>query len=562
MMRASSNFRHRLFSALARLDVRRPYWVIAAAIAISIVCVLYTRARLQFHTGQDDLISANNRGSRDYLRYTTEFPDLDGLIVAVEAASTPARAEHFADSLATRLHADHANVKTVFYRIDPGMMGNRALLYLSVNELQQLHQRVEQSLPMLRQYAARPTLDNLFGIVNTQIDWATAEAMAAQMAAASGNYGAGAGAIGSAPGTDATFENTPKANARPAQGMDMSLLDSILSGMLAGKDTNPPSPWNALAGKSEQNGVVRDGYLASDNGKYLLMYVAPGDGSANGPNPVAAIQASVDAVRAQFPGIIAGMTGGPALAHAEQTTTAHDMALATAIAIASNVLLLVIPFRGIVQPFFAIVALLTGVAWSFGFTTLAVGHLNLLSAVFASVLAGVGINFPIHLMARYDEARRRGLAMPQAVELAVVNTGTGVFASACIMALAFLMPMFTDFKGIAELGEISAVGLFLCLMSALLVFPSLVAIRDRNRPPVTATRLSLAPRRSSLEALFARPALIVGVSTAVTLGAIFLLREVTFNQNLLKLQASGVEAVEFENLLLKDSGRSSWFAVS
>jgi len=37
-----------------------------------------------------------------------------------------------------------------------------------------------------------------------------------------------------------------------------------------------------------------------------------------------------------------------------------------------------------------------------------VGHLNLLSAVFTSVLAGIGINFPIHLMARYDEARRKG----------------------------------------------------------------------------------------------------------------------------------------------------------
>ena len=97
------------------------------------------------------------------------------------------------------------------------------------------------------------------------------------------------------------------------------------------------------------------------------------------------------------------------------------------IAIIGLTLLLVIPFRGVVEPFFAIVALLVGVAWSFGFTTLVVGHLNLLSAVFTSVLAGIGINFPIHLMARYDEARRRGLKMPEALELAVVNTGTGSF---------------------------------------------------------------------------------------------------------------------------------------
>jgi hypothetical protein len=110
-------------------------------------------------------------------------------------------------------------------------------------------------------------------------------------------------------------------------------------------------------------------------------------------------------VRAKFPGLEAGMTGGPALAHSEESSTAHDIALASIIAIVANLLLIVIPFGAIVEPGFALAALLIGVAWSFGFTTLAVGHLNLLSAVFTSVLAGIGINFPIHLMARYDEAR-------------------------------------------------------------------------------------------------------------------------------------------------------------
>ena len=97
----------------------------------------------------------------------------------------------------------------------------------------------------------------------------------------------------------------------------------------------------------------------------------------------------------------------------------------------------------------------------------------------------------------------------QAVELAVVNTGTGVFASACIMALAFLTPMFTDFRGIAELGIVSAAGLFLCLISALLVFPALVVLRDRYRPARARPQLAPQARASILEAAFRRPALIV-----------------------------------------------------
>ncbi len=534
MTRPAANLRYRIFSALARFDVRRPWLVIALSMVLAAVCVLYTRARLEFHTGQDDLISANNRDSRNYLRYTAEFPDLDGLIVVVKVASDPARAERFADALARKLVPDQVNVKSIFYRIDAGVMGNSALLFLSDEDLTRLRARLAASLPLLQAYGANPTLAALFGMVNAQLDHA------ASSMTSSGGAGRAAG----------------------NPGMDLTLLDAILGAMIADPATRTPSPWSALNPIGQQSAVMGDGYLASDNGKYLLLHIAPGDGAKDGPDPVEVIQADLDAVRAQFPGLDAGMTGGPALAEAEESTTQHDMTLGSILAVGGLIALIVIPFRGVVEPLFAIIALLTGVAWSFGFTTLVVGHLNLLSAVFTSVLAGIGINFPIHLMARYDEARRKGLAMPEAVELAVVNTGTGVFASACIMALAFLMPMFTDFKGIAELGLISAAGLFMCLISALLVFPAMVALRDRGRPGGARPALSLAPRRSLLEKLFARPGLIVGVTTVATLGALFLIRGVRFDQNVLKLQASEVEAVRFENTLLHDSGRSSWFAVA
>ena len=75
-------------------------------------------------------------------------------------------------------------------------------------------------------------------------------------------------------------------------------------------------------------------------------------------------------------------------------------------------------------------------------------------------------------------------------------------------------------------------------------------------------RISLAPGRSTLEKLFARPGWITGLTVAATLAAAVLMRGVTFDQNILRLQASDAEAVRFENILLRDSGRSSWFAVA
>jgi hopanoid biosynthesis associated RND transporter like protein HpnN len=532
--------RTRLFDRLARLDVERPYLVLAAALILSILAVFYTRARLEFRTGQDDLISGENRASRDYLRYTHEFPDLDGAIIVVRAAPEPRRAERFVEALAARLLADKANVKSVFYRVDPGLFSDRALLYLSTRDLKTLAARIEDHREFLTDYAAAPRLATFFSLVNREANRAMTSRVMSDF-----------------------LGTNPSASRDPSEsGLDLGTLNAVLRGMLAPAGSGFVSPWAAMVGAGGQNGVLRDGFIATENGKYLLLHVAPGDGVKGGPDPVAAIEDDLNAVRAQFPDVEAGMTGGPALAYSEQVSTEHDIALASVLAVASNALLVIVPFRAIVEPLFALVALLVGVAWSFGFTTLAVGHLNLLSAVFTSILAGIGINFPIHMMARYDEARRRGAAMPQGVKLAVVNTGLGVVASASIMALAFVMPVFSKFKGIAELGLVSAAGLFLCLLSALFVFPALVAIRDRNRPPGAKLKSVKPETESRLGVLFRRPWIIIVVASVLSSGVFVLAPKLRFDQNLLKLQAENSEAVRFENKLLRDSGRSSWFAVS
>ena len=563
------SLRYRIFRAIAGFSIKRPYLVLACAAVLSVASVMYTKARLEFHTGQDDLITPNGRASRDYLDYTREFPDLDGLIIVVRAAPDPARAEHFADVLAARLNADHANVKTVFYKIDAGAFADRAMLYMTTADLDALAQKLRAAFPMLGGYAADPSLAGFFAMVNAGIDRQVQAQMPAQMQG--WMKGRPPVSIRATPrqmrraAAAARQSALPGASAAPAApgAFDLGAIDMVLSGMLADAGgAKYVSPWQSMLRAGGQDSAQGHGYLVSDNGKYLLLQAAPGDGVKDGPDPTEAIQNDLNAVRASFPGVMAGMTGSPALAHAEETTTAHDIALASLIAIVSNVLLLVIPFTAVVEPMFAVLALLVGVAWSFGFTTLVIGHLNLLSAVFTSVLAGIGINFPIHLMARYDESRRQGATSAQAVELAVVNTGTGVFASACIMALAFLTPVFTDFRGIAELGIVSAAGLFLCLVSALLVFPALVVLRDRHRPIRARPQLAPQARASILEAAFRRPALIVVGAVALTAGALLLTGRVHFDQNLLKLQAEQTEAVRFENLLLKDSGRSSWFAVS
>ena len=113
MTRPAGNLRYRIFSALAHFDVHRPWLVIVLSMVLAAVCVFYTRARLEFRTGQDDLISANNRDSRNYLRYTKEFPDLD---VTVRGAISIAR--RLQDPLAELVKIDPKSIGVGQYQHD------------------------------------------------------------------------------------------------------------------------------------------------------------------------------------------------------------------------------------------------------------------------------------------------------------------------------------------------------------------------------------------------------------------------------------------------------------
>ena len=68
-------------------------------------------------------------------------------------------------------------------------------------------------------------------------------------------------------------------------------------------------------------------------------------------------------------------------------------------------LLFVAGFGGVRHALLANVVLLIGMAWSFGYVTLAVGHLNILSMSFTVTLIGIGIDYGVYYVARYLQVR-------------------------------------------------------------------------------------------------------------------------------------------------------------
>ena len=97
----------------------------------------------------------------------------------------------------------------------------------------------------------------------------------------------------------------------------------------------------------------------------------------------------------------------PVLESDEMAAAQADTALASWLAMAGVTVLFFVVYRSLLYPLLTVATLLVGTAWAMGWTTLTVGHLNILSATFAIMLIGMG-DYGVLWVMRYDKARRRG----------------------------------------------------------------------------------------------------------------------------------------------------------
>jgi preprotein translocase subunit SecF len=313
-------------------------------------------------------------------------------------------------------------------------------------------------------------------------------------------------------------------------------------------------------------------YLESPSGRLRLVGVMPHKDFTTFEvidRPLAAIRAAIEEVSVAVPEVEIGLTGKPVLQSDELATTSTDMNLASVVGLVLCTLLFMAVFRGVRLPLMALAAFLVACALTYAAAALFFGRLNLLSIVFMLVLVGVGLDYGIHMVARYIEARRHLGVHDSVVHMmrtAVPSNTSGALTSAGV----FLLAWFTEFQGLRELGVVSGVGLLLALGCMVLVLPALLVIFDghlkkaRSAVPDAGSRAYFL--RNEPESRRMRPgrALVIVAVSAVTatLAGWYGLSHLRFESNLLKLQAVGLPSVEWEHRLMADSAAASWFGAS
>jgi hopanoid biosynthesis associated RND transporter like protein HpnN len=524
------------------LIVRHPRFIIAMALTLSLVSLIYTWQRMEFLTARDDLMPKNTTFNRDYRDWREEFGDMEEIVVVIESDDQE-RASRFGEQLFARLSADKRHIRDLFYPNGLPFFKKNGLLFMPLSELQDLRRNLGMAVPVLKDLAASPSVQTLFthltGRMNDYVRRGKDQPGGAEelvsLVFMLDKLGLGFKKFGE--GGTSSF--------------------SLEEFFLRGSD-----------GKESQ---------LSRAGKMQIMTLLPVKDTTSfvpAEATIAVVRAEVAALRKlpEFNGVTVGLTGTPVLEHEEMATSQRDIALATVISLILTVILLLIAFRGVLNVLAAMVTIVVAICLSFGFATLVVGHLNILSMVFAIMLIGIGIEYGIQLVLRYQEELAGGATHLDAIAAGLNRNVWAILMAAAAVAAAFLTFIFTDFKGIAELGIIAGGGVIFCVMATFTVLPAMLILLVKYRKPGTRDSGlgTLSPRIPNpgsripiltKQLLFGHPKVVIVLTVLLCAGSIFPLVRMRFDYNLMNLQAKGLESVTYAYKLMKSAENSGYFAV-
>jgi predicted RND superfamily exporter protein len=575
--------RHRAMAWLVGAACQRPVLFLAAAAVLCALSLYAASTRLEYHTDRSDLVSPKKDYQQRWQAYLAEFGDDDDIVVVLKRRSAADRAMmvRAVEATAEKFAARPDRFDRLFYKADLGKLRNRALLLLPREEIEKIQASLQSMKPLLELGPAGWRALNLLSLLH--------EARMRVMALPDGQL---------TPDADKEFLTQLLAITRSAT---KTLYDPEAYA----------NPWGSLMGSrsGQQNQLDEPQYFFSGDESLAFLLVRPvkTPGSfTSARDSVEAAQAIVAEARAEFPELEFGLTGLPVLENDEMSAAERDTHKASVLAIAGVTALFFCVYRGLRSPLrpppelidhgplsrrcvrgflsclhyplLTVATLLLGTSWSLGWMTLTVGHVNILSATFAVMLIGMG-DYGVLWVMRYEQERRRGASVDEALRHTAVCVGYGTLTAALTTALAFYAAMLADFQAVAELGWIAGSGVLLCALACFTVLPALLKLTDRRTNPRSEIRnpkseilrfeSDVGSSKSEIGAVWLPGLLgtrqvgwVVGIGLVVTVLLGVAATRVGYDHNLLHLQARDLESVKWELTLIEHTAGASWHAQS
>jgi len=514
--------------AWARFVVQRRQRLLWVSLLLVVVAGGLTATRLVIRNSTLDLIRKDSPVFQKYLAYMEEFDVRDEIVVVLKSDDLKA-SRAAANALAEKLKTEKG-LDRVYYRHDFSPMADRLLLLADEEQLTGIRRQMEELAALVK---GNKQALNLNGIL--------AEA-------------------------SAKFNDPYLRKSSNWQEFIPFIEEFVRNLKRLAKDLDTPvEEGNGSKGLGElsefEADLLKNEYLSlGEDGKTILMLLRPSKEEEKSDTPftgvIQRVRQTVAEFRPQFPNVSIGVTGEPVLLDDELRQSEDDMKIATVITIALIAILFFFAYGEFSRPLLALVALLMSIVICLGLTTLFIGHLNIISQAFVVMILGLGIDFGIQFLGRYEEEVSLGRGAAEAVENAMATTGKALLTGGGTTAAAFYAMCFNDFTGLTELGWIAGTGVLLALAASMSVLPALLLWRDRKGTGQVGKMLKFGYGEALDRKLTFHPYLVLVGAAVLSFVAWKESQRVTFDYNLLHLQNPRMESVKLTRELL-DTGKGS-----
>jgi hopanoid biosynthesis associated RND transporter like protein HpnN len=488
-------------------NARRFAWlVVSLSILITGASAWYVATNLSIDTDTTDMLSAELPFRQDSIQLRRAFPQFANNIVVVVDGPTADQADDGALVLGTALKKNEQVFRAVFDPRGEKFFRQNGLLFLDLKEVEGLVDRLATAQAFLGSLWRDPSLRGLFSVLRLAV----------------------ANIKGTAP---------PGSLAQTIEKV-AAATEAANSGAVT---------W--LSWKS----MIDDSTADDVEARRRIIIVQPALNSAS----LQPAGDAIDAIRssAKVLGLTADkgfqirLTGSAVLEEEELESVAEGMGLAGLLSALFVCGLLFWGLRSGRLVFAMLLTLVFGLVWTAGLATFVVGRLNLISVAFAVLFIGLSVDFGIHFVLRVRESMATGGRLATACQVAGHGVGGALTLCAVAAAISFFSFVFTDYSGLAELGKIAGMGMFVALFANLTVLPALVALMPPDQKP-TSRNEKLNPTNGWVSR---NARVVVTVTLLLALGATLVVPKIQFDFDPMNLRDPNTESVRTLIDLTKNS---------
>jgi len=479
-----------------RLIQRFPRSIVCVLLALTACIAAYTTHNFAINTDLGDMISRRLPFRQHEIELQNAFPALSGNLVVVIDAPTPEQAVKARNLLADRLGRMNDMFDTVSVPDGGDFFNRNGLLYLSVEELEELSDTLADMQPFMGRMLQHFSLHGLFAVLGEVVD-------------------------------------RPEEDLGDNKRLQLfQRLASVLQRAAAGESCH--FSWQEImTGEKTTPQQRRRFIIARPFIDYSRLYP--------GKTAIDAIRGSARALDLYGSyGAGVRITGG--LAINQDDLMSVEKGIGTA-ALASFILVGIVLYIGLGAwrlVLAGLITLMTGLVWTMGFAIAVIGSLNLISISFAVLFIGLGIDYSIQLCLRYRELTVSGMEGGTAAVNAAKGVAPPLFLCTITTAIGFYSFVPTAYAGASELGMISGTGMFINFFTNMTLLPSLLLMLPHKKsgplPLPLKGALAEIPSRFS--------GAIAVVTIAMTAGAALIIPRVFFDFNPLNLSNPAAESVQ------------------